>query len=84
MQVRNSKINNGAKIVFAPRTNQSNEKWQLIPVEKTDESYKDKKAYYFRSFCGKTIDVMHAKAVSDAEIMQYDYNGNPNQVWIFS
>ena len=42
------------------------------------------KAYYFRSFCGKTIDVKHAKAADDAEVFQYDYNGNANQIWIFS
>lgn len=76
MQVKNSKINNGAKIVFEPKSNRPNEWWQLIPVKKTNEAYKDMNAFYFRSFCGKTIDVKHAKATNDAEVFQYDYNGN--------
>ncbi len=36
MQVKDSKINNGAKIIFDQRRNQPNEWWQLIPVWKTN------------------------------------------------
>lgn len=37
MQVKDSKINNGARIIFGPKRNQYNEWWQLIPVRKTNE-----------------------------------------------
>ena len=84
MQVKDTKINNGAKIIFGPRRNQPNEWWQLIPVAKTHEQYNGVNAYFFRSFCGKTIDVKHAKATTDAEVFQYDYNGNTNQIWVFA
>lgn len=36
LQVKDSKVNNGAKIVFEQRKNQPNEWWQLIPVSKTN------------------------------------------------
>lgn len=41
-------------------------------------------AYYIKSFCGKCLDVSENTAKSGQPVIQWDYNGGNNQIWILT
>jgi hypothetical protein len=52
----------------------------MIPC--TDAKYAGKNAVFLKSYCGKALDVCEGKAKKEQKVIQWDYNGGPNQVWI--
>jgi hypothetical protein len=55
IEVPQSSTNNGAQIEVNQPNKAANEMWELVPVDKAE--WKGKHAYYFKSFCGKCLDV---------------------------
>lgn len=51
----------------------------MIPCNEPE--FYGKHAFYFRSHCNKALDVNEGKAVNEQKIIQWDYNGNKNQIW---
>lgn len=41
-----------------------------------------KNAFYIKSFCGKALDVKGGECHNEAHVIQWDYNGGNNQIWI--
>lgn len=54
--------------------NAFNEFWQIVPASGSD-------AFYIKSFCGKALDVEGGKAKNDVDVIQYEFHGEPNQIW---
>lgn len=80
VEVPGSSQDNGAHIHCSQPNKQSNEFWEFVPC--TDKKFQGKNAHYLRSFCGKALDVCEGKAKKEQAIIQWDYNGDKNQVWI--
>lgn len=75
VEIPNSSSAKGVQAFVGNSNNSPNQFWQFIPAKgKKDE-------YYIKSFCGKCLDVCEAKKVAGAKIIQYDYNGDKNQIW---
>lgn len=75
MEVPNSSTAKGVQIYINKQNNTPNEQWQIIPAK----GHKD--GYFIKSFCGKCLDVCEGKAAKGTPIIQWDYNGEKNQVW---
>ena len=41
-----------------------------------------KNAVFLKSYCGKALDVCEGKAKKEQKVIQWDYNGGHNQIWI--
>jgi hypothetical protein len=39
-------------------------------------------AFYIKSFNGKVLDVHGGECKNEAHIIQWEYNGNNNQIWV--
>lgn len=78
VEIPNGNQNSGTRVVCGQPNMQVNEFWELIPA-----SFMGKpNAFYIKSFNGKTIDVHGAECKNGAHIIQWDYNGNENQIWV--
>jgi hypothetical protein len=55
VEVPQSSTNNGAQIEVNQPNKAVNEMWELVPVDKAE--WKGRNAFYFKSFCGKCLDV---------------------------
>jgi hypothetical protein len=55
-----------------------NEFWELVPANFMNKP----NAFYLKSFCGKTLDVNGGNAHNETHIIQWDYNGQNNQIWV--
>lgn len=71
---------NGTQIVCSQANKKENEFWVFIPC--VDLKFKGKNAFYIKSFCGKALDVFDGKAKNEQKIIQWEYNGQKNQIWI--
>jgi len=57
---------------------QVNEFWELIPANFMGKP----NAFYIKAFNGRCLDVNGAECKNEAHIIQWDYNGNNNQIWV--
>lgn len=71
---------NGTQIICSQANKKENEFWEFVPC--TDAKFKGKNAFYIRSYCGKALDVCEGKAKKDQKVIQWDYNGQKNQIWV--
>lgn len=39
-------------------------------------------AFYLKSFCGKALDVKGGNCHNEEHVIQWDYNGGNNQIWV--
>lgn len=53
--------------------------FQLVPVEQGE--FKGK-GFYIRTFAGKALDVSGGKPENNTPIIQWDYHGGNNQIWL--
>jgi len=71
---------NGADIHAAHKGHKSNH-FEIIPVTTGPQAGQ---GVNFRTFFGKSIDVYEGKAASGTRVVQWDYHGGVNQVWIIT
>ena len=69
---------NGAKIMTAPKSKTNHN--QLFRL---DQPNPDKKEYVIYTYCGKALDICEASKKKGTQIIQWDLNGNSNQLWHF-
>ena len=70
---------NGGRLKTGVASNQAHELFEIIPCHHPD--YKNKEAFYIRTHSGKFLDVAGGDSKNEAHIIQWDYNGNKNQIW---
>lgn len=78
VEVPNGSSQNGTRIVCSQANKQVNEFWELVPANFMGKP----NAFYIKSFCGKTLDVKGGECHNEAHVIQWDYNGGNNQVWV--
>ena len=68
---------NGARIYTSAKTNQPNQKFRI------EEKEAGSKEHVIYTFCGKVLDICEASKKDGAQVIQYDYSGDKNQLWHF-
>lgn len=66
----------GKKIKAGKQSNSMGEQWEFVPVQGQPNTY------FIKSFCGKCLDADGGKTDPGTNIIQWDYNGGENQMWI--
>lgn len=66
----------GKKIKAGKANNAMGEYWEFVPVQGQANTY------YIRSFCGKCLDAEGGSSQPGTNLIQWDYNGGENQMWI--
>lgn len=79
VQIQGGSNDNGAKLHGSHKGHQSHEQFELIPCN--NPQFAKKEAYFIRTHSGKTVDVSGGQCDNEAEIIQWDFNGNANQTW---
>lgn len=72
---------NGCRVHCSQPNKQQNEFWELVPANGV-KGFENKNAFYIKSYNGKCLDVSEGKAKDEAHVIQWDYNGGSNQVWV--
>lgn len=78
VEVPQGSSQNGTRIVCSQANKQVNEFWELIPANFMGKQ----NAFYIKSFCGKALDVKGGECHNEAHVIQWDYNGGNNQIWV--
>lgn len=78
VEVAGNSTAKGSTIQAGALNHTPNEFWELVPANGPQNSY------YIKSFCGQCLDVSQNKAESGQPVIQWDYNGGKNQIWIIT
>jgi hypothetical protein len=78
VEVPQGSQHNGTRILVSQAHKQVNEFWELVPASFNGLN----NAFYIKSFCGKALDVKGGVCQNEAHIIQWDYNGGKNQIWV--
>jgi len=78
VEIPNVSQSNGTRVVCGQPNMQVNEYWELVPANFMGKP----NAFYIKSFCGKALDVKGGECHNEAHVIQWDYNGGNNQVWV--
>lgn len=78
VEVPNGSQHNGSRIVCSQPNKQVNEFWELVPANFMGKP----NSFYLKSFCGKALDVQGGQCQNEAHVIQWDFNGGNNQVWV--
>ena len=68
---------NGARVFAGKKSHQANQKFRI------DEKTPDGKEHIIYTYCGKVLDICEASKKEGAQVIQYDFNGGKNQMWMF-
>jgi len=78
VEVPQGSQHNGTRIICSQANKQVNEFWELVPANFMGKP----NAFYIKSFCGKALDVKGGQCQNEAHVIQWDYNGGNNQIWV--
>lgn len=75
IEVPNKSQAKGVNIFAGSQGNEIEKQWDFVESKNKDGSF------YIKSFCGKCLDVCEQKTSNGTPIIQYNYNGDKNQIW---
>lgn len=78
VEIPNSSTFKGTRVVCSQPNMQQNEMWELVPANFMGKP----NAFYLKGCSGQVMDVYGAECKNEAHIVQWDYNGNNNQIWV--
>ena len=77
LEVANGEHKDGAKVIESDYKSRMEQKWRLQEIVPNSGEY-----YIYNSNSGKLLDVPEEKAENHVCVIQYEFNGNKNQIWI--
>ena len=78
VEIPNASHVKGTRVVCGQPSMQANEMWELIPANFMGKP----NSFFIKGCSGQVIDVYGAECKNEANITQWEHNGNNNQVWI--
>jgi len=75
LQVPNGAGSNGIQLLSGQNSNSPSEFFEIYPAQGHSGGY------FIKTFCGKMLDLCEGKESKGTPIIQWDYNGQKNQVW---
>jgi hypothetical protein len=79
LQVQGASHDNGAKLHVGHHQNQQHEQFDFVPCNHPEHSHPH--SFYIKTHNNKALDITEGKAKDGAEIIQWDFHGEPNQIW---
>ena len=71
---------NGARAMLGSPQKSEIEFWTLELA--TNKRLGNRRGYILKSHCGKALDICEGSCKNGQQIIQWDLNGNENQIWI--
>lgn len=78
--IANESIQNGGRLAIGEYRGKDNEYYELIPANFNSKN----NAFYLKTFCGKVVGSENGSSANGVKIMQMEYTGNLNQIYIIT
>lgn len=75
--MENESHENGAQVVAGVGKNRSNQKWRFQQSDAFKNEY-----YIYCCHSGKVLDLCEGKESNNTKVIQWEFHGRDNQLWI--